>query len=61
MIAYGLVNLAALLRVFGPALGATAYGLSIAAAGACWVVAFVLFCAVYAPILCTVRRDGRPG
>lgn len=55
-----LINLAALIRVFGPSAGLTSsfsYGLS----GGLWCLSFLLFLWVYAPILVAPRADGKPG
>lgn len=60
--AYGLLTLAALLRVFGPVLvprDADLWVVGIAALA--WVAAFALFVVAYAPILMQPRVDGRPG
>lgn len=54
------INLAALLRVFGPITDLNArlsYGLS----GGLWCLAFFLFLWVYGPILFAPRADGKPG
>lgn len=57
-----LVNVAALLRVFAAwSLPDEWYVALVVAAGAAWASAFVLFVAVYAPILTRARVDGRPG
>ncbi len=58
---YLLVTLAALVRVFGPMIVPEQYDAVIALAAACWIGAFALFTAVYAPILAMPRVDGRPG
>ena len=57
--AWVLLPMSALLRVFGPILvpGTSAY----AAAGALWILAFVLFLAAHGPMLLRPRADGRPG
>ncbi len=60
VLSYLLITLAAALRVFGPSLGFDRLT-SVSAAGACWLGAFLLFVAVYAPILARPRPDGRPG
>ena len=60
VVAYGLLAVAALLRVVGPASGAD-YRIVIAAAAVAWTGAFVLFLAVYAPILWAPRADGKAG
>ncbi len=58
--AYGLLLAAALLRgVAAPLLPDPLPGL--AAAALCWVAAFVLFLAAYAPMLVGPREDGKPG
>ena len=60
-VAFGLVALAALLRVFAawwwPALSYDWYLF----AGAAWIVAYLIYVFVYLPILTTPRADGRPG
>lgn len=53
--AYGLVTLAALVRVFGPLLSPSLTAPMQGAAALCWIAAFGLFAAVYAPILTTPR------
>ncbi len=59
--AYFLVPVAALVRVFAPALMPDAYAGSVAAAGGLWLLAFLLFLLAFAPILVSPRADGRPG
>jgi uncharacterized protein involved in response to NO len=59
--AYVLVTLAALTRVFAPMAVPAMPQLTWTVAGILWIVAFVIYCAVYAPILSRVRIDGRPG
>lgn len=59
--AYALVCAAALLRVFGPWLVPGRYVAVLAAAAAAWCAAFLLYLAVYAPILLAPRVDGQPG
>jgi len=59
--AYGLLTAAAAVRVFGPALLPIPYSTVIVLAAALWTAAFVLFLAVYAPMLLTPRADGKPG
>lgn len=61
VVAYWLVNLAALLRVLGPILAPEAAIAAIVVSGLLWTAAFATFTAVYAPILMTSRADGRPG
>lgn len=60
-IAYYLIGVAALMRVFGPMLFAETWQFWVIASGLLWSFAFVLFLVIYAPILCTPRADGRPG
>ena len=59
--AYGLLVVAAAVRVFGPAVAASEYLWTIGLAGLSWLAAFVLFLWVYTPVLCCPRLDGRPG
>ncbi len=59
--AYVLVTLAALTRVFAPAVAPTIPQITWTVAGLLWITAFLLYCAVYAPILSRPRADGRPG
>lgn len=61
VLAYGLVTLAALARVFLTGLGDWAYQPALMLAGFGWLAAFTLFTLVYAPILVGPRADGRPG
>jgi uncharacterized protein involved in response to NO len=56
-----LVHAGALLRVFGPLLAPTHYGLWLTAGGLAWSAAFLVYLAVYWPILTRPRIDGRPG
>ena len=59
--AYLLLSAAAVIRVWGlPVLGMS-YPIAIATAAALWTAAFGLFVAIYAPILCSPRADGKPG
>jgi uncharacterized protein involved in response to NO len=59
-LAYALLLLAALTRVFAPAFSVP-YRLTVAAAGVFWIAAFAIFVAVYAPMLTRPRIDGRAG
>ena len=59
--AYGLVQLAALVRVVLPLALPEAYVALIAASAALWFAAFALFTVVYFPILSRPRLDGQPG
>lgn len=58
--AYGLVSLAAILRIVG-AVSPAFYLPLIEASGALWSLAFVLFLWIYAPVLILPRLDGKPG
>jgi uncharacterized protein involved in response to NO len=60
-VAYLLLTAGALLRVFGGAWTPDHYIWTLAAAGMAWVLAFLIFVWVYAPILIAPRVDGRPG
>lgn len=59
--AYGLLSAAAVVRVFGPSFLPVSYTWVVVVAAGFWTVAFVLFLAVYAPILLSPRADGKPG
>jgi uncharacterized protein involved in response to NO len=59
--AYVLLSAATLLRVFGPAAGATDYVSLLWLAAGCWAAAFLLYVIVYTPILTLPRADGKPG
>lgn len=58
---YLLVHLAALARVLLPLLVPAAYPFALAASGALWSAAFLLYLLVYVPLLTAPRVDGRPG
>jgi uncharacterized protein involved in response to NO len=61
-VAFGLVNVAALLRVFAAWwMPDEWYVPLIVAAGMAWIAAFVLFLVLYAPILIRPRADGLEG
>lgn len=60
-VAYLLISVAAVIRVFGPAVVPSAYDSVVLAAGACWIAAFAIFVLIYTPILMWSRVDGRPG
>lgn len=60
VVAYLLMIGAALVRVGGPIFGLPAR-LMLYGAGGLWVLSFVLFLAVYVPVLMSPRVDGRPG
>ena len=58
--AFILLNLTAVLRVFGPAIMPSAYTTWVQVSGGLWVISFLLFLVVYFPILMRPRVDGRP-
>lgn len=60
ILAYALVTLGAILRVVAP-LGALDYRVGLEAAGVLWAGAFIVFLAVYGPILGRSRPDKSPG
>lgn len=60
-LAFALVLLATVVRVFGPVLLPQAYATSIRISGSLWIIGFALFVYVYLPILIRPRIDGRPG
>ncbi len=60
-VAYLLLTLGALLRVFGGAWTPDYYLYTLSAAGLCWSAAFAIFVWVYGPILMSPRVDGRQG
>jgi uncharacterized protein involved in response to NO len=59
--AFVLLNLGAAVRVFGPLLASSAYSTWVLGSGTLWIAAFLLFTAVYAPILWRPRVDGQAG
>ncbi|MBL8197923.1 MAG: NnrS family protein [Chromatiales bacterium] len=61
VVAYLLLALAAVLRVAGPVFWPDDYSGVLLAAGISWMSAFLIFIAVYAPILGRPRVDGKPG
>ena len=61
VVAYYLVGVAAMMRVFGPILLNEAWRFWMIASGTLWATAFLLFLVVYTPILCSPRADGRAG
>ena len=60
-IAYVLLLLAAVVRVFGPALLPASYIATIETAAILWIVAFTIYLVIYAPILTLARVDGKQG
>jgi uncharacterized protein involved in response to NO len=47
--------------VAAPLAWPSAYVATVIIAGACWVVAFALYCVAYWPWLSRARVDGKPG
>lgn len=60
-LAYGLLLMAGLVRVFGLSVLGLPYSFIIVISASCWTAAFALFLAIYAPILWLPRVDGKPG
>jgi uncharacterized protein involved in response to NO len=58
--AFAIVNLAAVLRVFGPIAAPDAPAV-VGASAILWALAFLLYLVEYTPILVNARIDGRPG
>lgn len=56
-----LLNLATLFRVFGPILLPEKYTLWVHLSGGLWIISFLLFGAIYVPMLIRPRVDGKPG
>lgn len=61
VLAYGLLAASVVVRAAGPFLGTSHWRASMIAAALLWTLAFVMFLAVYAPILFAPRPDGKPG
>ena len=60
-VAYVLLTLGGVLRVFGAALFPSNYLWTLTISGLCWSLAFLIFVVVYGPILVLPRVDGRQG
>jgi len=60
-VAYVLLTLAVLVRVFGGAIWPERYLLAVSVAGIAWMASFLVYLAVYTPILVGPRADGKPG
>jgi uncharacterized protein involved in response to NO len=58
---YGLVQVAAIVRVFGGLAWTQGYLWTIVVSGACWSLAYGIYAVRYWPILSRPRIDGRPG
>ena len=61
VLAFVLINAAALLRSPALLIAPAHYRDWLLAAGLCWIAAFTLFVTVYGPMLVTPRVDGKPG
>lgn len=59
-ISFLLLNLAVLMRVFGPLFTPAHYNLWISLSGGMWIICFALFSFYYLPILVKPRADGLP-
>lgn len=60
-IAYLILTVGTVVRVFGVVLMPAHYLLAVTLAGFAWEIAFGIFVAAYAPILWAPRADGKPG
>jgi uncharacterized protein involved in response to NO len=58
---YALVQLAALVRVFGGMTLPESYRATVVLSGLCWAGAFALYAIRYWPVLTRPRLDGKPG
>jgi uncharacterized protein involved in response to NO len=59
--AYVLLTLSAVVRVFAGLIAPERYALALSVAGIAWMLSFLIFIIVYAPILIGPRADGKPG
>ncbi len=60
-LAFGLINIATVARVFLPLFTPTQWSIFIVAAGVFWILAYSIFFLVYLPILSKPRVDGKEG
>lgn len=60
-IAYLLLTLSVVLRVFAVAIWPQRYVFAVSIAGLLWMASFVIYVIVYTPILVGPRADGKPG
>lgn len=60
-VAFGLLNLGALVRVFGPLVAPGIYTFWVHLSGGIWMICFLIFSIYYLPILVKPRIDGKPG
>lgn len=61
VVAYGLLIVSVLIRVFGSSMLPLGYQTTIVVAGVLWLLSFAIYVLIYAPILLGPRVDGRPG
>ena len=61
LIVFVLVQIAALVRVFGGMVSAALYLPSIQVSGVLWAAAFAIYAVRYWPVLTRPRLDGKPG
>lgn len=60
-VAFGLIILAALLRIFSGFLPQLSFDSGYLIAGICWIIAYGIYLINYSKILTSARPDGRPG
>jgi uncharacterized protein involved in response to NO len=60
-LAYVLLTVSTVLRVFGVALFPRHYLFTVSVSGVAWMLCFGIFLVVYAPVLWSPRVDGKPG
>lgn len=60
VVAYLLISVAAVARI-APMVWPEAYRMGIMISGVSWSIAFLVFAAVYGPLLLRPRADGKPG
>ncbi len=60
-IAFILLNVGAFVRVLMPLVAPGQYSIWLFISGGLWLISFLIFCVVYAPILMRPRADGQPG
>ncbi len=60
-IAFILLNVGAFVRVLMPIVAPGQYNIWLFISGGLWLVSFLIFCVIYAPILMRPRPDGQPG
>lgn len=60
-VAFAIIVLAGIARIFLPMLIPSAYTATISISGVLWMAAFAFFAVIYAPMLVNARVDGKPG